>query len=106
AKSQFLSSMSHEIRTPINAIIGYTALLDLEIAGPLTAGQSQYLARLRACSSHLLKLIDDVLDLAKVESGRMEVRKERAQATKAMTMAVGLVDPQAIAAGITIEYHE
>jgi signal transduction histidine kinase len=106
AKSQFLSSMSHEIRTPINAIIGYTALLDLEIAGPLTAGQSHYLTRIRASSSHLLKLIDDVLDLAKVEAGRMEVRNERAQAAEAMTMAVGLVDPQAIAAGITIEYQE
>ncbi len=106
AKSQFLSAMSHEIRTPINAIIGYTALLDLEIAGPLTAAQSQYLARIRASSSHLLKLIDDVLDLAKVEAGRMEVRRESAQAAAAMTMAVGLVDPQAIAAGVTIDCQE
>lgn len=106
AKSQFLSAMSHEIRTPINAIIGYTALLDLEIAGPLTVGQSQYLSRIRASSSHLLKLIDDVLDLAKVEAGRMEVKTERGEAEEAMTMAVGLVDPQAITAGITIEYQE
>ncbi|HET7461768.1 MAG TPA: ATP-binding protein [Longimicrobium sp.] len=106
AKSQFLSAMSHEIRTPINAIIGYTALLDLEIAGPLTAGQSQYLARIRASSSHLLKLVDDVLDLAKVEAGRMEVRREAAWVEAAITVAVGLVDPQASAGGVTLDYQE
>ncbi|HET7228613.1 MAG TPA: ATP-binding protein [Longimicrobium sp.] len=106
AKSQFLSAMSHEIRTPINAIIGYSALLDLEIAGPLSPGQSQYLSRIRASSTHLLKLIDDVLDLAKVEAGRMEVRRESAQADAAITLTVGLVDPQAIAAGVTLDYQE
>ncbi|HEX6909266.1 MAG TPA: ATP-binding protein [Longimicrobium sp.] len=106
AKSQFLSSMSHEIRTPLNAIIGFTALFDLEIAGPLTPQQSQYLARIRASSAHLLKLIEDVLDLAKVEAGRLEVRDEPAPAAAAMSAAVGLIDPQATAAGITIDYQE
>lgn len=106
AKSQFLSSMSHEIRTPLNAIIGFTSLFDLEIAGPLTALQSKYLARIRASTSHLLKLIEDVLDLAKVEAGRMDVRRERAQAAAAVLAAVGLVEPQAIAAGITIDYRD
>jgi signal transduction histidine kinase len=106
AKSQFLSTMSHEIRTPLNAIIGFTSLIDLEIAGPLTPPQRQYLERIRASSAHLLKLIEDVLDLAKVEAGRMEVRRERARAEAAMSAAVGLVEPQAGAAGITIAYHE
>ena len=106
AKSQFLSTMSHEIRTPLNAIIGFTDLLDLEIAGPLTAGQSHYLARIRASSAHLLKLIEDVLDLAKVEAGRMDVKHARARASTAISSAVGLVEPQAGAAGITIEYRE
>ena len=106
AKSQFLSSMSHEIRTPLNAIIGFTDLLDLELAGPLTRGQSHYLARIRASSAHLLKLIEDVLDLAKVEAGRMDVKLEPADAEAAMSSAVGLVEPQAGAAGITIDYQD
>ncbi|HEX5726513.1 MAG TPA: ATP-binding protein [Longimicrobiaceae bacterium] len=106
AKSQFLSAMSHEIRTPLNAIIGYTALFGLEIAGPLTAEQSHYLARIRASSSHLLKLIEDVLDLAKVEAGRMDVKHEKARAAAVMSAAVGLIEPQAGAAGITIDYRE
>ena len=106
AKSQFLSSMSHEIRTPLNAIIGFTELFSLEIAGPLTPGQHEYLSRIRAASAHLLKLIEDVLDLAKVEAGRMEVQEERADVATAVTAAVGLMDPQAAAAGITIDYQE
>lgn len=106
AKSQFLSTMSHEIRTPLNAIIGFTDLLDLEIAGPLTVEQTHYLARIRASSAHLLKLIEDVLDLAKVEAGRMDVKNERATARVAITSAVGLVEPQAGAAGITLHYGE
>jgi signal transduction histidine kinase len=106
AKSQFLSSMSHEIRTPLNAIIGFTTLFDLEIAGPLTVEQSHYLARIRASSSHLLKLIEDVLDLAKVEAGRMDVKEENVQAAFAMYAAAGLIEPQAGAAGITIDYRD
>lgn len=106
AKSQFLSTMSHEIRTPLNAIIGFTDLLELEVAGPLTPAQSHYLARIRASSAHLLKLIEDVLDLAKVEAGRMDVKHERARASVAISSAVGLVEPQAAAAGIIIDYRE
>lgn len=106
AKSQFLSTMSHEIRTPLNAIIGFTSLIDLEIAGPLTPLQCQYIARIRASSAHLLKLIEDVLDLSKVEAGRMEVRRERARAEAAVSAALGLVEPQAGAAGITLDYRE
>jgi GAF domain-containing protein len=71
AKSRFLATMSHEIRTPINAIVGYTDLLEMGIAGEPTPGQREYLARVKASSNHLIQLIDDILDLAKVESGRM-----------------------------------
>ena len=106
AKSQFLSTMSHEIRTPLTAIIGFTDLLDLEIAGPLTPEQSHYLARIRASSAHLLKLIEDVLDLAKVEAGRMNVNHEKARAAAVISTALGLVEPQAGAAGITLHYGE
>jgi signal transduction histidine kinase len=72
----------------------------------LTEGQSHYLARIRASSAHLLKLIEDVLDLAKVEAGRMDLKHERARASDAISAAVGLVEPQAGAAGIFIDYRE
>src|SRR5690606_187809 len=70
-KSEFLATMSHEIRTPINAILGYSELLDLGLAGPVTAEQRQYLARLRTSGQHLLGLLSEVLDLAKVDAGQM-----------------------------------
>jgi signal transduction histidine kinase len=101
-KSQFLATMSHEIRTPINAIIGYTELLDLGIAGPLTDEQRSQLARIRASGRHLVGLIDDVLDLAKVEAGQMAVTSTAAVAGTAVDAALTLVRPQAAAKAIQL----
>jgi PAS domain S-box-containing protein len=75
-KSEFLANMSHELRTPLNAIIGFAALLHGGKAGPLSAVQTEYLGDILSSSRHLLQLINDVLDLAKVESGRMELSVE------------------------------
>jgi signal transduction histidine kinase len=103
AKSRFLATMSHEIRTPLNAIVGYAELLDLEIAGPLTDGQKGYLARLTASSGHLIGLIDDILDLSRVESGRMILRRESIAAQQSISDAVALIEPQASSAGVELE---
>ena len=81
-KSEFLANMSHELRTPLNAIIGFTSLVHTGRAGPLGADQREYLGDVLASSRHLLQLINDVLDLAKVESGRMEVSVKSVQTAK------------------------
>jgi protein-histidine pros-kinase len=75
-KSEFLANMSHELRTPLNAIIGFSKLLHGGKAGALTPTQIEYLGDIVNSSNHLLQLINDVLDLAKIESGRTEVRVE------------------------------
>jgi signal transduction histidine kinase len=103
AKSRFLATMSHEIRTPLNAIVGYAELLGREIAGPLTAGQKEYLGRLTTSSSHLIALIDDILDLSSVESGRMVLGRGSIAAKQSVTAAVALIEPQASSADVAIE---
>ena len=75
-KSEFLASMSHELRTPLNAVIGYSALLLDGIGGDLTARQKDYIERSRAAAQHLLSLINDILDLARIESGKMPMNIE------------------------------
>ena len=76
AKSVFLTTMSHELRTPLNAIAGYTEILALEIAGPVNEQQRVHLSRIAESERHLLALINDVLNFAKVEAGHIEFRQE------------------------------
>jgi len=102
AKSNFLATMSHEIRTPINAIIGYADILDLGISGPLNAKQHENLRRIRTSSSHLLALVNDVLDLSRIESGTMEMHTAHAETQPSIDAAVALVEPQATAKHIRI----
>jgi len=75
-KSEFLASMSHELRTPINALIGYASLMLDRIYGDLTARQEEGLSRIQGAAQHLLALINDILDLAKIEAGRMPLHLE------------------------------
>jgi PAS domain S-box-containing protein len=102
AKSAFLATMSHELRTPINAMIGYTQLLDLGLAGPLTDQQRGYLERLTASSQHLLGLVNDVLDLSKIEAGEARVAHHDATTGPAVRAALDLVRPQAAAKGVRL----
>ena len=76
AKDRFLASMSHELRTPLNAIIGFTGTLLMKLPGPLTVDQEKQLRTIQASSRHLLSLINDLLDLAKIESGKVELNME------------------------------
>src|SRR4029077_17006228 len=76
AKSAFLASMSHELRTPLNAVLGFSALLREQLATTLSERQIRYLGNIRDAGERLLDLINDVLDLSKVEAGRIELRPE------------------------------
>ena len=95
AKSQFTATMSHELRTPLNAIVGYTDLLENEIAGPINEQQGKFLARLRLSARHLLALITQVLDFERIEAGRDTVVMERADIGQLLHEAVALVSPAA-----------
>jgi PAS domain S-box-containing protein len=76
AKDRFLASMSHELRTPLNAIIGFTGVLLMQLPGPLTPDQPKQLSTIQASAQHLLSLINDLLDLAKIESGKVDLTFE------------------------------
>jgi signal transduction histidine kinase len=102
AKSEFLATMSHEVRTPINAIIGYADLLLHEIEGPLTDGQRSQLERLRLGSRHLIALVDEVLDLARIESGTLRVESRIGVADQAVAAAEAVVRPAAERKGLTL----
>lgn len=102
AKSDFLAKMSHEIRTPINAMMGYAELLEMGISGPVSAPQAKQLSRIRASGEHLTSLVNEILDLAKIEAGRMSVEPTNALAAEAVDVSLALVRPQAASKGIEL----
>jgi signal transduction histidine kinase len=102
AKSAFLATMSHELRTPLNAVLGYSELIELGIAGPVTASQARYVERIAGSARQLLALMDDVLDLSKIEAGRMTVARRRCGVRGVVREALALVRPQAAARDIDL----
>ena len=103
AKSEFLAAMSHELRTPLNAIIGYAQLLDVGIHGAVTAEQHGDLSRIQRSSQHLLGLITDILNYAKLESGRIQYEIESTPLHDAMKTVEELVAPLASANHIALD---
>lgn len=99
-KSQFLANMSHELRTPLNSIINFTRIVASGMRGPVTDGQLDYLNRVRASGEHLLGLINDILDLSKIEAGRMDLYLEACSMDElvksALSTAVGLTKEKPI----------
>ncbi|MDY6797451.1 MAG: ATP-binding protein [Pseudomonadota bacterium] len=77
AKDQFLASMSHELRTPLNAIIGFTGTLLMELPGPLNSDQKKQLGTVKSSAGHLLSLINDLLDVARIDAGKLELNPEQ-----------------------------
>lgn len=104
AKSEFLAIMSHELRTPLNAIGGYAELLELGIRGPITEAQRDDIERIRRNQRHLLGLINDVLNFAKLETGRVDFRIEDVRLAEAMEEARTFVTPQASAKGLVLTF--
>ncbi len=94
-KSEFLASMSHELRTPLNGIIGFTEFLIDQKPGPLNERQREYLQDVLDSGQHLLQLINDVLDLSKIEAGKMEMFAEHFSVDKAIGEVCAAVEPLA-----------
>src|SRR5262249_37996613 len=104
-KSEFLASMSHELRTPLNAIIGFSDVLLQGMFGEMTDKQTEYLRDILASGQHLLSLINDILDLTKIEAGRMELDLADFHLPSAIDDALLLMRERAARRGLALERH-
>ena len=102
AKSMFLANMSHELRTPLNAVIGLADLLLLDGGDPLTAKQKEYIEGIAQSGRHLLAMVNDVLDLAKIEAGRQDLEIENVSTQDAIEEAVALLRALAVIRGVEL----
>jgi signal transduction histidine kinase len=101
-KSEFLANMSHELRTPLNAILGFSQLLQQGLYGELNAKQEEYVEDIRSSGNHLLALINDVLDLSKVEAGQIELEVAAFSLREAVEQAVVMVRERASNNGVSV----
>jgi|HubBroStandDraft_1064217.scaffolds.fasta_scaffold00005_24 signal transduction histidine kinase len=105
SKSQFLAVMSHELRTPLNAVIGFAEVLQAEFFGPLTEKQRGYIGDILESGTHLLDIINDILDLAKIEAGKSELHEDVCAAADIVAYQIQLIRPRAQQAGLSIEFR-
>jgi signal transduction histidine kinase len=102
-KSKFLANMSHELRTPLNAIIGFSELLEQEVAGPLNPKQTEYVRYVLTSARHQLQLVNEILDLSKIEAGRVELSREWTPLGAVVDAVQGIVRPLADKQGVRLE---
>ena len=102
-KSEFLANMSHELRTPLNAIIGFSDVLLAEMFGSVNQKQREYLGDIRGSGAHQLSLINDILDLSKVEAGRLELELGPVSVSETIATGVSLLRERATNKGVTLE---
>lgn len=105
-KSAFLATMSHELRTPLNSIIGFSELLRDKVFGDLNTKQERYIDNVIQSGRHLLNLINDILDMVKIESGRMELHLEEVSTTQTLNAVIAPMQPEATKKGVTLEFSE
>jgi signal transduction histidine kinase len=103
AKSDFLASMSHELRTPLNAIIGFSEVLKEKYFGPLTEKQEEYVTDILSSGKHLLELINDILDLSKIEAGKMTLELSSVRIADLVRQSLTMVREKAAKHGIALD---
>ncbi|MEP6873360.1 MAG: PAS domain S-box protein [Burkholderiales bacterium] len=102
AKTEFLSRMSHELRTPLNAVIGFAQLLRMDVSQPLTIEQLERIQHVESAGEHLLALVNDVLDLSRIESGEMSLLQEAIPIAAVVEEAATMVSPLVTDAGVEV----
>lgn len=106
AKTEFLANISHELRTPLNAIIGFTGTMLMKLAGPLTPQQEKQLNIIKTSARHLLSLINDLLDVAKIEAGRIELDLEPVDCSSVLQELTEAMRTMAAVKGLTFSVEE
>jgi signal transduction histidine kinase len=102
AKSDFLANMSHELRTPLNAILGFSEMIVSEISGPIGSKNREYASHIHSSGNYLLSLINDLLDLSKLDANQVKLSLEEVKLSAVAQEAVSIIGPQAAKAGVQV----